>query len=597
LKHLNIRVLLAGSAAALLIALAAVGGYAAAHAAGLQRLRETEQNRLDVFGAALSADLSRLAVLPSLLEAIPNVFALLDAPSDDRLREEVNRSLQSINGIAGAEMLYVLDLKGTARAAADASAPGSPLGADLSFRPYVQDALNGRPGRFYGVGVTSGRPGYYLSYALSREGRQRGVAAVKVNLEDAEAAWRGWPGDVLLVDEHGVVIMASRAKWKFRPLTPLTPSGQDEAARSRRYGKAPLEPLAWRDREPLDVRTRVVDLDGVQRLASSRMLVENGWQLIVLDDIAPVAAAARNAAITAGLAGAAVVLLGVVGLQRRRAIRLERSHRALLQAAHDSLEAKVIERTAELREAQNDLVHAGRMAALGQMSAGMVHELNQPLAAMRTLSDNACVMLSRAAAEPGHLEGVQGNLERIARLVDRLGRLTRQLKSFAHRSDAPLVTVDIAQCVAGAQFIVSQRMREHDVEFRLEVEPAGLSVRADASRLEQVLVNLIGNAIDAMAGSPERVLRVTAAMDEGRRVVSIAVTDTGPGIRPDMLPRLFEPFATSKPAGSGLGLGLMISADIVRDLGGSLRAANLAGGGARFLIELPGDGPGDHGKQ
>ena len=595
MKHLNLRTLLGSLAAAAVIAAAATAGYVAAHAAGMQRLRDAEQNRLDVFVAALNADLSRLAVLPSLLETIPGVFALLDAPADTRLRDEVNRALQGINGIAGAEMLYVLDLSGTARAAADADDPGTPMGADLSFRPYVRAALEGRPGRFYGVGVTSGKPGYYLSYALSRAGRQRGVAAVKVNLEEAEAAWRGWPGEVLLVDEHGVVIMATRARWKFRPLAALTPSEQIEAARTRRYGKATLEPLAWREGQVLDPLARVVDLDGVRRLASSRQLVDNGWQLIVLDDAAPVDASARNAAITAGLGGAALSLLALAGWQRRRAIRRERAHRVLLQAAHDSLETKVTERTAELRNAQNELVHASRMAALGQMSAGMVHELNQPLAAMRTLSDNACVMLNRAAADPGHLEGVQVNLERIANLVDRLGRLTRQLKAFAYRNDAPLVAVDIAHLIAGAQFLVSPRLREHDIEFQQAVSPPGLSALADASRLEQVLVNLMGNAIDAMADAPERVLQVAASGHDGRCVIS--VSDTGPGIRADMLPRLFEPFATTKPAGSGLGLGLMISANILRDLGGTLQASNLPGRGARFVIELPdAERPGDHDK-
>jgi two-component system C4-dicarboxylate transport sensor histidine kinase DctB len=147
--------------------------------------------------------------------------------------------------------------------------------------------------------------------------------------------------------------------------------------------------------------------------------------------------------------------------------------------------------------------------------------------------------------------------------------------------------------IANAQFLVAERLRDNGVELVVQVMPAGLAALAEEARLEQVLVNLLGNAIDAMAASPQRRLRVEASVadTDGERCV-IQVIDSGPGIRADILPRLFEPFITSKPAGAGLGLGLMISAHIVRELGGSLRAQNreggaMEGGGACFVIELP----------
>jgi two-component system C4-dicarboxylate transport sensor histidine kinase DctB len=183
------------------------------------------------------------------------------------------------------------------------------------------------------------------------------------------------------------------------------------------------------------------------------------------------------------------------------------------------------------------------------------------------------------------LGDARGNLQRIAHLVDRLGRLTTQLKAFAHKTHAPCEPVLIQQAVANAQFLVSQRLREHGVELDVQVEPPTLAALAEEARLEQVLANLLGNAIDAMAASPLRRLRVEAGCAEGRCV--IAVSDTGPGIRADILPRLFEPFTSTKPAGAGLGLGLMISAHIAREFGGGLRATNLDTGGARFVIELP----------
>jgi two-component system, NtrC family, C4-dicarboxylate transport sensor histidine kinase DctB len=587
-----------------IIALAALAGHDIATRAGLERLREAAGHRLGMVGAALESDLGRFEYLPSLLEMTPQVFALLDAPSNAALRDEVNRYLQGVNATAGASNLYVLDTSGVALAASDWKDAGTPVGADLSFRPYVKQALAGGRGRFYGVGITSKRAGYYLSYALKNQnGHRRGVATVKVDLEEAERAWKNLPGHVLLVDQRGVVLLSSHPQWKFRPLAPLATAALAEIAVSRPYGEASMAPLDWRALSAEPGGPDMVSVDGVDYLTSALPLPKTDWRLISLEEVAPVRAAARNLAITASLGMAVLLLMATVLWQRQRAIRHRLANRDALQAAHDGLETKVVERTAELRSAvalladevearkaieadlratQNELVHAGKMAALGQMSAGMVHELNQPLGAMRTLSDNACVLLDQ-----DRLADVRGNLQRIALLVDRLGRLTHQLKAFSHKAEPPRESVNLQRVIASAQFLVAQRLRENGVEMVVQIEGDGLAGLAEEARLEQVLVNLMGNAIDAMAQSPVRRLQVEAGIGgaaDGCCV--IRVSDTGPGIRADILPRLFEPFITSKPAGAGLGLGLMISAHIARDLGGSLRASNLEGSGACFVIEL-----------
>jgi len=606
----SVRRTLAVCAALVLVAVAALIGHAVAMQSELDNLRDAAQHRLDMVGAGLEGDLKRLDYLPSLLEMTPSVFALLDAPGNGTLRDEVDRYLQGVNATAGATSLYVLNRAGVGIAASDWNQPGTPVGADLSFRPYVRDALAHGRGSFYGMGFTSKRAGYYLSYALYHEGQLRGIATVKVNLEDAALEWRKLPGNVMLVDERDVVILSSRDEWKFRPLAPLTQQALADIASTRPYGDATLAPLDWRVTKRLDAGASLVRLNGSPYLATTRPLTQQaGWHLIVLDDVAPVGTSAWVLAITAALGTAVMLLLATVIAQRQRALRQRLAGQAALQAAHDSLEAKIVDRTAELRSAvaqlgeevevrkaveadlrvmQGELVHTGKMAALGQMSAGMVHELNQPLAALRTLSDNACVLLDK-----DRLGDVRGNLQRIAYLVDRLGRLTYQLKAFAHKTSPTRVPVPLQQMIANAQFLVAERLRDNGVELVVQVMPAGLAALAEEARLEQVLVNLLGNAIDAMAASPQRRLRVEASVadTDGERCV-IQVIDSGPGIRADILPRLFEPFITSKPAGAGLGLGLMISAHIVRELGGSLRAQNreggaMEGGGACFVIELP----------
>lgn len=567
-----------------LVLAATAAGYQGSLHAGVSRLRDAAAHRLDMLATGLDGDLARYDFLPALLERTPIVGSLLRSPDDPALRSAVNQYLSGVSATVGAEMVYVLDPAGRSIVASDWDQAGTTVGQDLSFRPYVIDAIGSGRGRFYGVGITSRKPGYYLSYALRQDGRLLGVAVVKVRIEDAEPAWRQLPGAALVVDERGVVILASSPALKYRPLVALDAAQRAELQRSRPYGAADLQPLDWVPGAALADDVHRVALEGRDHVASVRALQRAPWRLIVLDDLAPVRTTARYGAATAGLAMAVLVLLAVTLWQRRRAVRQRLASQAALQAAHDSLEATVVARTAQLRAAQEELVHAGKMAALGQMSAAMVHELNQPLTAMRTLSDSATILLQQA-----RMEDVQGNLQRITRMVDRLARLTSQLKTFAHKRNQALAAVDVARCVADAHAIVGAEMQARGVEFDVQVQPPGLTVTTDEGALGSVLINLMRNAADAMQSATRRHLRVHAVRRGARLVLD--VSDTGTGIAPEIAPRLFEPFVTSKPAGAGLGLGLVISAQLLRGLGGTLAARNLDEGGACFTIDLPVDHP------
>lgn len=575
--------------------------YVAASRTGSARLEDLTAHRLDVVAAGLDGELARFDYLPSLLEMNPSIARLIDAPADAGLRDEVNFYLHGINATAGATTLYVLNREGLCIAASDWNQPGTPLGADLSFRPYMREALATGRGRFYGVGITSGLAGYFMSYALQDHGHEHGVATVKISLDSTGRSWEKSPGSVLLLDERGVTILSSHADWKYRPLAALSQRVLDDIADARPYGKAGLVPLDWQVEQQLSADTAIANLGGTQVFAATRALRQAKWKLIVLEDMAPVQLAARHAGITAALTLSVLLLLASQQWQRHRALRCRLASQADLQSAHDALEARVAERTAEmvdanarlagevrtrkdvelhLRATQDELVHAGKMAVLGELSAGMVHEINQPLAAMRTLSDNACVLIMH-----GRFDEVRGNLQRIAQLTDRLGLVTSQLKVFAHKAPRPLAPASLQQAIANAHFLLAHRLRRSEVEMSASVQPPSLTALADDARLEQVLVNIIGNGIDAVAGGAVRRVYVEAVAAGERCVVTIS--DTGPGIRQDLLSRLFEPFVTSKPAGAGLGLGLMISAHIVREFGGSLRASNHGAGGARFVMELP----------
>jgi two-component system C4-dicarboxylate transport sensor histidine kinase DctB len=203
---------------------------------------------------------------------------------------------------------------------------------------------------------------------------------------------------------------------------------------------------------------------------------------------------------------------------------------------------------------------------------------------LRTLSDSAGLLL-----EHDRRDEVRANLQRISGMVDRLARLTSRLKTFAHKSELPAQPVVLVRSIADAQALLGAELKEHAVRVEVDVRPAELSVLADEAIVGSLLSNLMRNAIDAMQGAPQRLLRVEARA-HGERVI-LTVTDTGPGIRADILARLFEPFVSSKPAGAGLGLGLVISAQLVRAAGGTLRAANRDEGGACFTVDLPSANP------
>jgi two-component system, NtrC family, C4-dicarboxylate transport sensor histidine kinase DctB len=283
-------------------------------------------------------------------------------------------------------------------------------------------------------------------------------------------------------------------------------------------------------------------------------------------------ATVRNGMFMTIVALAFIAMLLLYLRQRRRTFHANLAAKEALQRANDELERKVTERTSEL-------VQAGKMAVLGQMSAGITHELNQPLAAMRTLSDNAQLLLAR-----NRTADVKSNLVLISQLTERMGKITGQLKAFARKSPLRLEPVSVARATANALALVAQRLRAEHVDVLQDLPEHEVMVMAEGNRLEQVLVNLIVNALDAMQDATPRKIVLSVGERGGR--VEIAVADTGSGISPAVRDKLFEPFITSKEPGAGLGLGLAISAGIVRDFGGTLRAANRPDGGAEFTIEL-----------
>ncbi|KVP01745.1 ATPase [Burkholderia ubonensis] len=584
---------------------------------GVGELQRNAAVRVDRTTNALKSTLDRYESLPYLLGSHPYVQELLAEPKRADYAARANRYLEDLNQHARATVTYLVGADGLCVAASNWRAPDSFIGIEYRFRPYFIDAMNGRVGRFFGIGTISRDPGYYISQPVWRDGRIVGVVVVKLNLEWFQGADASEP--LVVADDHGVVFLSSVPAWKYHTLKPLAGPVAASIFETRQYAQQPVAPLPLRVEQVLDRDAQIVRLGPGRRapryLATQRHIGEPDWLLVTLAPIAPVDADARNATIVTGFGFVSIALLAFYWRMRRARVREMIRGRALLQQAYAELNRRVEERTADLSEANaqlqkevgeriraeqdlraahDELIQASKLAALGQMAAGITHELNQPLAALRSFSDNTRVLLDR-----GEQAAARENLEAIAALTERMGKITNQLKLFVGRARPRNEQALVVRALRSVLALLGERLRGVELVLTLRddaVSPVReapldlandhpeLVARCEDLRLEQVLINLLGNALDAVAAGAAP--RIDVTIEASAATLAIQVRDNGPGIAPDLLPRLFEPFFTTKEMGRGLGLGLAISSSIASDAGGSLTARNAPGGGALFVLTL-----------
>ncbi len=584
--------------------------------AELDQLAQANEARLDFYRSSLVQTLEEFRLLPGVVVLDGRVRELLRRPGDGALQQSVNEYLQRVGDDPAIQFVFLLDTHGTTLAANNWRDEFSLVGKNYGFRPYFEDAMDGRPGRFYGIGVTTQQAGFFLSAPVVIGERIAGVAVIKISVDGLEDAWRR-SGDLLLLsDPLGVALMASSPGWKFRSLRPIGEGGRTLLARTRQYLYEELAPLRSADGLPLAPRageTQVLTLaPDSQPFVSARPaardyllqavdLPDYGWQLLFFTELGEARALASTRAVAVSLATLLLLTAGLLWQLRRRRLQDRLAARAALERIQADLEARIAERTEALTEANRSLeqrvaalkdaeqiltrtrdsaVQAGKLAVLGQMAAGITHEINQPLAALTTLADNAATLVAR-----GRGDEARENLGYISELAQRMGRIVGQLKTFARRGEEHLAPVAVEQALANVLRLFETRGKRPGLAVEVEHRSAGLTARADPIRLEQVLLNLVSNAADAMDGQAEGRLRIVCEADGDR--AELTLHDSGPGIAQDVLPHLFEPFFTTKPAGKGLGLGLAISKLIVESLDGRLSAGNNPDGGAWFRLDLP----------
>ncbi|WP_455271270.1 sensor histidine kinase [Rhizobium herbae] len=548
--------------------------------------------------SALSGHLSRYEPLPALIAEHDDIKELITHPDDKALRDAANVYLKDINRLLESSDIYVITLDGNTIAASNYDLQTSFIGQNFSYRPYFQDAAKGRQSRFYALGTTSFKRGYYFASPILVENRISGVIVFKVDIDSIETSWRGGEYKIFVSDPEGIVFMTGSPEWLYSSILPLNSARLQRTQASRRYAEAELKPLPI-TRSMLDDHQLMTTTTADRReyLVLSQYMPEADWTVNVLMDTASVRAQARTTIIAIVLFLCLTGLALAIVMQRRA--RLAERMRMQVEARNE-LEHRVEERTAdlalvnrrieeeiaerrlteqELRKTQADLIQAGKLAGLGQMSAALSHELNQPLAAAKTYADSAAMLIDLE-----RVPEARDNVRRISGLIDRMASISRHLRNFARKPNEKLNPVALDAVIADTLEIVSARLKTADADLLVELGGDAGMVNAGSVRLQQVLVNIITNAADAVEGLDNRRIHVSAEKRDDK--VILTVRDHGPGVPAAIAERIFDPFYTTKGVGKGLGLGLSISYNIVKDFGGSLSVSNHPEGGAVFRIEL-----------
>ncbi len=543
-----------------------------------QELRARQQ--LLVYRAALESEVARFENIPRALQSHPVLTQALASPGNADIIIRANRLLEQLADDTGVEALYLMDAQGTALAASNWRQPHSFIGQNYRFRPYFHDALRGSFGEFYGVGATTRVPGYFFGLQLEHEPDTRGVLAAKITLLELEQSWQPGRDLVMVVDPDQVIALASRTELKFKTLTPLSQEARQRLDRTRQYAPMPLTPLELGNRNGQPV------WQNKAYRVSELYLPRRQWRLQLWWPSRPLMVNATLVTAVAGFSIVALTLLLLYWRQRRRYIRsqlkakneLERkvmARTAALAASNRQLERQVEERfqaEGRLRSMQHELIQINRLAALGQMAASVAHEVNQPLTALKNQSANTLMLAQR-----GMYPQVEESLGTMGRLVDRIARLTSQLKLFAATRRKTRGRCRLDEALDNVLSWLSPRLEEQRI--RLErTQAEALTLPMELHALEQVLANLLCNSLDALIGRDAATITIAAGDNR------LCLWDNGPGIAPELLDKVTEPFFSTKEAGQGLGLGLAIVRDLVEASDGRLEIASLPSGGACFTL-------------
>ncbi|OIS94384.1 ATP-binding protein [Brucella cytisi] len=563
----------------------------------------SEQTRIDanLNTAPLRAVLDKQRALPLVLSKDKALeSALLDktAPTIDPLNEK----LEALADGTQAAVIYLVGMDGIAIAASNWRGPTSFVGNDYKFRPYFHNALKNGDAEYFALGNVSNRPGLYISRRIDGPSGPLGVIVVKLEFDRLESDWNNAGRPTFVTDERNIVLITSLPSWRFMTIGSINQEQLQFIRDSLQFGDAPLKPL------PLSIKSidgedvQLIDalLPGNARntdfLAIRSIVPSTPWQMYSLAPIRPqIPSAIREARLFTFIILSAIATVAGLLLRRRQKIatRIANAQRTQMELeerveertrdlslARDRLQAEISDhRRTEtmLQGVQQDLVHANRLAIMGQVAAGVAHEINQPVATIRAYADNAKTFIERK-----RLSDATENLSEIAALTDRIGTITGDLKALARKGRTPSEPTSLSQVISGALVLLRSRFSGRMDQLDIALPPPELQVIGHSIRLEQVFINLFQNALEAI-DLKQNDGKIDVRTHVDRDKVVILVSDNGPGMPQHIRDNLFSPFNTSKE--KGLGLGLVIVKEIVTDYGGAISADSNAAG-TSFRIEL-----------
>ncbi len=550
---------------------------------------------LPLAAATLAGEIEKQRLIPLTLAHDPDVITLLGT-YDFNSEANLDRKLKDIAEDAGSTVIYVIGADGRTLATSNFNEPDSFAGAKFPYRHYFRDAITNGVGMQYAQGAVSARPGLFLSRRVEGSATPLGVVVVKVGLDGVEKTWRASGAVVCVTNEEGVIIATTVPGWRFSTISKLNEAEIAVASERLQVVDTLLSPAPIHRQGDLTV----AQIDGKPAILAGISQAVGpsapGWRLMLSLYADPAITRARlEGQLTAVLAFSLMIAFGRITWRRRQ---LQAARRAALTQMNSELEARVEDRTdqlkrtnlalaAEMAERENaetkvqhlhdELAQANRLSILGQIAAGVAHEMNQPLAAIGVYADNA-----QRYFEAGRSTSAADSLGQIVALTEQIASKTEALRSFARRAPSAATVMTIDDAIDGALLLLSGRVREASVSVIRPRRDSALCVMASRIRVEQILVNLLQNALDALQGRPHPQIEVqhTASAES----VHISVRDNGPGLNPAIRTTLFMPFATSKE--KGLGLGLVISSEIAHELGGDLELTPF-GEGACFTLTLP----------
>jgi two-component system C4-dicarboxylate transport sensor histidine kinase DctB len=528
-----------------------------------QTTRDRAELRQSLYAGSILSELQRNSVVPLLLARDPVLIAALNARDFSTSSQRLISYVDEI----GAAAITLIDMEGRAVAATDRSQ----LGTSHGDRAYFTQAVGSSDTVFTLSPERSGAHVASFSRAVMDGGRVLGVLQVEVDLAQFESRWRGTSAAVVVTDAAGRVILSTEPRWRGLPLDEALSALPVPSALERAFGGASF---GTEEEGPILRGDALITLEG--------RIPFRGWRLVTFTSYDSVRERV-NGVLALIITGFALLLaLGFYLLSRRTALRslLVQRESAALRRLNTRLSREIAERKRvqeELKETEQSLAQSSKLAALGEMSAAVSHELNQPLAAMKTYLAGAKLLIQRRRTEEA-----LSSFQRIDDLIERMGAITRQLKSYARKGGEAFEPVDLRDALGSALALMEPQLRQQNVRTTRILPEEPVRVMADRLRLEQVIINLVRNALDAMKGGERRELDILLTQGEE---AALAIRDTGHGLQSPG--KLFEPFYTTKKPGEGVGLGLAISSGIMSDLGGRLVARNAEGGGAVFELRMP----------